>query len=66
MFISLAESRTRGFLKWSAVHRPDNDDDDDSGGTTPAALITPSPDRNVLVDDQPHRPWAIPGFGGAF
>lgn len=66
MFISLAESRTRGFLKWSAVHRPDNDDDDDSGGTTPAALITPSPDRNVLVDDQPHRPWAIPGVGGAF
>lgn len=56
MFISLAETRTAGFLKWSAVHRPDNDDDADSGSAKPTALIGPPPDRNAPVDDQPHRP----------
>jgi len=67
MYISLSDSRIAGFLKWSAVHQPDNDDDDDddSGGATPIALVRPPPDRDA-PDDQPHRPWAIPGVGGAF
>jgi hypothetical protein len=61
MFISLAESRTAGFLKWVAAHRLAHD----GGVAKPIALIRPPPDRNALEDDQPHRPWAIPGVGNA-
>lgn len=67
MYISLAESRAAGFLKWSAAHRPPvNDDNDDTGGATPIALVKP-PFDPTAPDEQPtHRPWAIPGVGGAF
>jgi hypothetical protein len=61
MFISLTSSRTKGFKKWSDNHRPSNDDD--------AAPIGPSGIPSSDSDaprETPHRPWVIPGVGGAF
>jgi hypothetical protein len=66
MYISLTESRTAGFLKWSAAHRAVNDDDDDTGGATPIALAKPRFDRTAPEEKLSHSPWAIPGVGGAF
>lgn len=64
MHISLISSRLNGFKKWSDDH-PANGNDDDSGGATPIALAVPSGD-NGAAEEPPHRPWVIPGVGGAF
>ena len=42
MYISLANSCTRGFKRWSNAHLPDNDDDN-SGGATPIAVAVSDP-----------------------
>jgi hypothetical protein len=58
MYISLANSRAADFKSWAKTHRPDNDDDDNSGGAKPVA--------GNATEDRLHRPWVIPGVGGAF
>ena len=65
MYISLTNSRPVGFRKWSEAHRADNDDDDNPGGAKPVALTEPSLDPDA-PGELPHRPWGIPGVGGAF
>jgi hypothetical protein len=64
MNISLASSRLNGFKKWSISHLPNSNDDDRPGGATPIALREPS--ARVAPEDRAHRPWVIPGVGGAF
>ena len=64
VYISLASSRMNSFKKWSVDRSPSNDDDD-PGGATPIALPKPHSDRDAPAD-LPHRPWVIPGVGGAF
>lgn len=54
-----------GFNNRSKVHRPSNDNDDNAGGATPIALQEPSSDGEEL-EKATHRPWRIPGVGGAF
>lgn len=61
MFISLMSSRTKGFKKWSDKHRPSNDDE----AATIALVGTPLSDDDA-PQETPHRPWIIPGVGGAF
>ncbi|HZT89297.1 MAG TPA: hypothetical protein VFA12_15085 [Stellaceae bacterium] len=65
MYISLADSRTRGFKKWSSAHRPDNDDDS-PGGATPIAIVEPTGDDRPAAEEQVHRPWLVPGVGASF
>jgi hypothetical protein len=64
MYISLTNSRTNGFAKWSTDHRASNDDDN-PGGAIPIAITKPPSDREAL-EEAPHRPWGVPGVGGSF
>jgi hypothetical protein len=64
MYISLNDSRTNGFRNWSKDH-PASNDDDNPGGATPIAIAELLPDREA-PEELPHRPWGIPGVGGAF
>ena len=65
MYISLANSRTHGFKKWSDGERPGNDDNDDSGGAPPIAVTEPSCDDREAVKEPPHQPWLVPGVGNS-
>jgi len=62
MYISLANSRTGGFKRWSNAHRPDNDDDN-SGGATPIAVRKAPTDECHAIEEALHRPWLVPGVG---
>jgi hypothetical protein len=64
MYISLTSSQTAGFKKWSDRFQPSNDDDT-PGGATPIAVIPPRRARGELEDAPVHRPWIVPGIGGA-
>lgn len=65
MFISLANSRARGFLKWSEAQRPGNDDDEPGGGT-PIAIDEPPCDGYGAIEEPPPQPWQVPGAGSSF
>jgi hypothetical protein len=67
MYISLAHSRTHGFMKWLDAHPPRNDDDN-PGGATPIAVVDPPSDDHETMEDAPapHRPWRVPGVGSSF
>jgi hypothetical protein len=65
MDIALASRRLNGFKRWSKDHSPSCNDDDSPGGATPVTLAMPLPGPDA-DDDPAHRPWAIPGVGGAF
>jgi hypothetical protein len=54
-----------GFNNRSKDHRPSNDNDDNTGGATPIAIGETSSYEERL-EEAPHRPWSIPGVGGAF
>lgn len=54
----------RGFNKWTG-HQSSNDNDDNPGGATPIAIREPSSDGGG-PEEAAHRPWRIPGVGGAF
>jgi len=58
MYISFAISCAAGFKKWSVAHPPASNDDDYPAGATPVALALPS-----FGEEQPHRPWLVPGVG---
>jgi hypothetical protein len=72
MHISLKDSRSKGFMKWSEACRPEIDGIDkdaraNEGGRGVAAdsdLNNPNRDNRVLtVPERPHRPWLVPGAG---
>ena len=65
MDVSLGSSGVNGFKKWSKDHLPSSNDDDQPGGATPLAIRAPPSNRETL-DEVRHRPWIIPGVGGAF
>jgi len=66
MYISLTNSRTNGFKKWSDAHPPGNDDNDNSGGATPIAITAPPRSDSEAIREPPHRPWLVPGAGSSF
>jgi len=50
MYISLANSRAHGFLKWSEALRHGNDDDE-PGGATPAAIgVSPGDEHDPIME----------------
>jgi hypothetical protein len=54
-----------GFNNWPKGHRSRNDNDDNTGGATPIAIRKPFT-YEAELEEVPHRPWSIPGVGGAF
>ena len=68
MYISLTDSCANEFKKCSDALEPDNDNDN-PGGATPIAVTEPPRDEHEAVQDiqdEPHRPWIVPGAGGSF
>ena len=65
MYISLMNSLSSGFRKWSDTHQPDHDNDK-AGGGTPIPITDQPVDDPVTTPEQPHQPWLVPGAGGSF
>ena len=64
MYISLMNSLSRGFRKWSDAHQDRNDDEDGVGTAIPVA---DSPVDDLMgTPEQPHQPWLVPGAGSSF
>ena len=61
MYISLNDSRTKGFRKWADTHQPQQDGKAGSDDGS-AAVVVPVPD-DAVPTEQPHRPWLVPGAG---
>ena len=55
MRISLSESRSNGFKKWSDAHPAKPDPTIGSDQETEYPMIVPA--------DRPHLPWLVPGAG---
>jgi hypothetical protein len=55
MRISLSESRSSGFKKWSDAH-PAQPDPTSGSGQEPDYLM-------IMPADRPHLPWLVPGAG---
>ena len=59
MRISLSESRSNGFKKWSDAHQPISSTNVAPGDAIViAGLVTPP--------ELPHGPWLVPGQGNTF
>ena len=64
MYISLKHSRTNGFRPWPSDHGPGSNDNPEPDGAVPIAIgEPPSEDRDM--HGPAHRPWVVPGIGGA-
>jgi len=64
MYISLADSRAKGFMKWADAHQPERLGDARTGAGEGG--VTAPPDLAQLLTtpaEQPHRPWLVPGAG---
>jgi hypothetical protein len=63
MYISLEDSRTKGFMKWCDAHQ------ERLGGARAVAgevAVMAAPDLAQAVmtpAEQPHSPWLVPGTG---
>jgi len=58
MYISLTDSNTKGFRKWSDAHTPKIDKD------VRADAADPDLDNRVMTSpERPHQPWLVPGAG---
>jgi hypothetical protein len=68
MYISFAESCTKGFKKWSDAHRrPGNDNDGDVPNGVAVAVADSEIDYAVLTSTEtPRDPWRVPGVAHAF
>jgi hypothetical protein len=53
MYISLANSSTNGFKKWTDAHRPSDRGDNDPGETVPATITEPPRDDREVIEEPP-------------
>jgi hypothetical protein len=65
MYISLMNSLSSGFRKWSDAHQPDCNDIED-GRETPIPISDPPVDGSAGISEQAHQPWLVPGVGKSF
>jgi hypothetical protein len=56
MYISLAESRANGFMKWSDAHPPLSNDDDGDVARDDAIAIADLDIDYAVMTEQPHGP----------
>lgn len=59
---------TSGFRKWSEAHPPKRTGEATArvaeAGVKDGVAAAPDADQRVMVpDEQPHRPWLVPGTG---
>jgi hypothetical protein len=63
MYISLEDSRTKGFMKWSDAH-PERPGEARTVAGEIAVVAAPDLAQAVMTSaEQPHRPWLVPGAG---
>ena len=68
MYISLTDSRTKRFRKWSDACAPEFDPEIDmdirADGGDAEVLADPDLDKRVTTSpERPHQPWLVPGAG---
>jgi hypothetical protein len=64
MYISLADSRAKGFKKWSDAHQAERLGDARAGAGEGGVIAAPDLAQGVTTPaEQPHRPWLVPGAG---
>ena len=57
MYISLADSRAKGFVKWADTHQPERLGDARAGAGEGGVIAAPDPAQGVTTPvEQPHRP----------
>jgi hypothetical protein len=68
MYISLAESRAKGFRRWSDAHPPSGNDNESAVVRLDAlASLGLDTEYAVMMPPQgPRDPWLVPGVGNAF
>jgi hypothetical protein len=68
MYISLAESRAKGFRRWSDAHLPSgNDNEGDVARLDALAAAALGIEHTVMTPpNAPHSPWLMPGVGNTF
>jgi hypothetical protein len=70
MYISLVNSLSSGFRKWSDAHQPDHHDLDQNDyepeGATRVPIADPPVDYPTPIPMQPDHPWLVPGVGSSF
>lgn len=64
MYISLADSLTKGFRKWADAHPPDGKGDDHAGRGDAAIIADWDVEGMVATPpERVHCPWLVPGEG---
>jgi hypothetical protein len=64
MYISLADSGAKGFMKWADAHQPEALGDARAGAVAGSVIAAPDLAQGVTTPpEQPHRPWLVPGAG---
>ena len=64
MYISLADSRAKGFKKWADIHQPEKLGGVPAGASEGGVIAAPDLAQGVTTQaEQPHRPWLVPGRG---
>jgi hypothetical protein len=64
MYVSLADSRAKGFKKWADVHQPEKLGGARAGVGEGGVIAAPDLDQGVTTPaERPHRPWLVPGAG---
>jgi hypothetical protein len=64
MYISVADSRIRGFLKWADTHEPNLIRDRGADADEKSIIAAPDlADAGTTYPAQPHRPWLVSGAG---
>jgi hypothetical protein len=68
MYISLVESRAKGFRRWSQTHQPHSNDDADgiAGIDALAVAAFGSEYAETSPAERQRAPWLVPGVGSAF
>jgi hypothetical protein len=63
MYISLEDSRTKGFMKWCDAH-PERLGGARTVAGEVAVMAAPDLAQAVMTSaEQPHSPWLVPGAG---
>ncbi len=66
MYISLTESRAKGFRRWSDAHQRASNDDADGVARVDAIAAFGSGYAAMRAPERPPAPWLVPGVGNTF
>ena len=64
MYVSLADSRAKGFKKWADIRQPEKLGGALAGAGAGGVIAATDLGQEVTTPaEQPHRPWLVPGAG---